>query len=221
MPVQDQALWERIATYEFPDSGPIGALRRSVQFDISMIQRVEMSLMEYRRFIYLVASQDDHLRPSSVIAAIWYGHSKDLRTDYDRFEKEVVGRCLPEPPAGTFDPVSEDYRATKKLYAETFGFPPDVKIWPDKATYMRRRRYRWASLLAFALCLYLTYPGLNMASPEAALFLVAFVSIPILLSIGAYVGPWSIGWPAPDHSAGREDTILNLPEGEDYRNAIG
>jgi hypothetical protein len=221
MPIKDQELWNRIWAYRFPAEGPIGALRRSVRTDSSRQFQVEDSLKEYRRFTYLLATESTDLRPPPIVAAIWFGHSNDRNTDYPRFEREVIGRQLPHPLTGKFVPEAREYLLAKQRYEDAFDVAPNRKIWPDRGMYAKRNRCRVAALLIFVLAIAIGVFDIISAPVTGAIQVFLIMVMVVVWGIGSYAGPWNVGWPPPDHSSSREDTVLNLADGEDYRKGLG
>jgi hypothetical protein len=215
MPIKDQELWNRLWVYRFPDAGPIGAMRRSVRTDISRQHEVEQCLTDYRRFVYLLASGNKGLSPPPAIATIWFGHAKDRRTDYGRFEREVVGCQLPELPTSRFNPNAPDYLLSKEVYRQEFDVDPNPKIWPEKRMYIRARVYHFAAVLTLALAFYFAPFDIKAVTLSGALMILCMVATPILWLTGTAALPWNIGWPPRDDHRFADDQVLDLAEDDD------
>ncbi len=94
-------------------------------------------VVEYRRFLALVATGDEPLTPSDAVDQAWHLHMVHSRDYWHGLCRDIVGRDIHHTPGGDGADEREDYRnryaRTIDLYRATFGDAPPADIWPDPA----------------------------------------------------------------------------------------
>ncbi len=165
MPAKDQALMDRILTYDFPDqmatATPLERFRlwpRREAFEDKVIKDLAIFsasgpilIEEYLRFVYLKALSGETLTPSASIDAVWHLHMT-ATDDYDSFCRDLVRHRITHTP--NLSPyVSRDgYDRTVALYLDQFGELPRRDVWPDPDEWAAYdKRTKWAAIACGAI----------------------------------------------------------------------
>jgi hypothetical protein len=160
LPHSDPGLWQSIQNHRLSvrptpeDSGRepdsfVNALKENLNLtDVSAFRLA----LEYRRFLYLKASDGGSLTPSGLVDKAWHQHLTS--PDYEGDMCLLLGKApahqtgLPPSEAGTL------YAKTLTLYLQEFGLHPPEDIWPTLERLHRdasdRRRERLGLGLAVA-----------------------------------------------------------------------
>lgn len=100
-------------------------------------QRVEGAIVEYLRFLQLIAEAPKReLIASSDVDLVWHEHIMDTE-NYLLDCKRLFGRFLHHRRARTNEEISaipESYSHTKEVYAERFGVRPPDQFWGSTTT---------------------------------------------------------------------------------------
>lgn len=154
---------------------------------------------EYRRFLYLAATQAEVVAPSPLIDEVWHRHIQDTEAYVEYFCPRVFGRLLhhrPGRPSAKRDPA---YGRTLELYSRIFDEEPNPLVWPSP------RRIRLTSVLPFlaALSCAMLLTGLILQSTPAAMagVLMLFASLYAISEFAPL--RWGATWmSAPDNHSG-------------------
>lgn len=139
-PVRNPELWQRL------QSTPI-TLSDGVDLGVVLTDRYQIRpqgtaalMMEYRRFLYLVATTDEVLAPSTVVDQLWHLHLADAagwrdycHSFFGRELHQVSGRPAPER-----DPA---YLRTLTLIRKEFDISPDASFWPDPRSRAQKGKF--------------------------------------------------------------------------------
>ncbi|MEZ5751398.1 MAG: hypothetical protein R3D60_05315 [Paracoccaceae bacterium] len=155
-------------------------------------------LQEYRRFLKLAATGPGPTVPSPLIDAVWHEHLSDTRAYADWCDK-ALGRFIHHSPGR--EPQRDDpaYVATLARYEQTFGHPPDHRIWPSPA---RLRSQRWAAavfFLAFASAV------IGIVTETTQLIAIGFPLGLLSFAWLAFMGPWRFGTQSDGGCGGDSD----------------
>lgn len=191
--MKDQALWQRLLSFEFPLSRAPWRLSRQVASEVGLTdEQANRVVHEYRRFLYLAATAEEDVAPSPLIDEVWRMHLKDRPAPSSPLWTYVIGRVI-EPRSGRPPPVRDPvYARTLALYRAEFGEAPFDRIWPD-ARQLRRQRRAIAALIAGLPFAFLATLIDSVSDPAAALvfvgglamFIVGFVWMLLASSWGA------------------------------------
>lgn len=103
--------------------------------------------VEYKRFLYLVASGGRMFTPSEAVDQAWHLHLTYTQSYWEDLCWRIVGRPIHHTP--TEGGKTEDtkfhkaYAATLARYESAFGTAPPADIWPDPATRFAAPLQRW------------------------------------------------------------------------------
>ncbi len=99
------------------------------------IQHAEKVTREYQKFLYLMATSDFLITPSTDIDQAWHLHLCYTRSYWNDFCHELVGKEIHhEPTKGGKAEDSKFHQAyldTLQRYQEEFGTLPPADVWPD------------------------------------------------------------------------------------------
>lgn len=150
--MRDPALWQRIRTHPIVlTSGPFDEALAGLT-NLSG-KRATVAVEEYRRFIYLIATTNEHLAPSPAIDAVWHRHLGDWRAYTTLFCLPVVGAIVPYRPSDTDAGKNPDYLRTLFFYKEEFGSDAPLRIWPLPVVLRADIWFRIALVVGLILCL--------------------------------------------------------------------
>jgi hypothetical protein len=142
MALTDPPLWERIR--DLPIGPPEAALRFTGRLarenGWSATAAAEL-VLEYRRFLYLMAVSAHPLTPSDAVDQAWHLHLTYTRAYWQDLCRDTLGRELHHQPTrgGTSEQARfrDQYAATLARYAAEFGQPPPAAWWPAPAQRFR------------------------------------------------------------------------------------
>ena len=93
---------------------------------------------EYRRFLYLAATNGQPVTPSEDVDQAWHLHLTYSRHYWDVLCAQILGRALHHEPTaggrGEAARYASQYEATLRRYRETFGSPPPTAVWSAAGT---------------------------------------------------------------------------------------
>lgn len=185
--MRDQRLWEAILTSPVETNAGPGMLEKTVQTACRLNDReFRHVLREYQKFLYLLCVTGENLRPSSVVDFIWQTHASDpVRLPPDQ--------SLPHawPPKyverSRFLSWDKDYELTLQCYDDVFGPTPSQLIWPT----VRRLR----GLAAIYILAFVSVPtmvaGLEAGGHWEVLFLIGLIVLFCFLPIAFVFDPWA------------------------------
>ena len=181
MPIQDQVLWNRINTYAFAKTGPIGVLLRRLHVGTTEGYRADLIIADYRRFLFLLATAGNTLLPPPAVSTVWRMHARNADGEYDQLG-DMIGHPMPQPGTKQFRPNASEYLLAKKYYRDVFDMEPNLKIWPTKHSIVRTNLLSGGALVAF--CLFI-WTGFHINGKHG---------VPIISSVGAYISITLVTW---------------------------
>ncbi|WP_455207423.1 glycine-rich domain-containing protein [Kaarinaea lacus] len=128
-------LWQQLAAFKVSQENiQLDFTRRLARDNGWPVEFAEKVVMEYKRFLYLIAIHKQELTPSDAIDQAWHLHLVYTRSYWEELCQNILGFALHHNP--TLGGNNEDarfktaYERTLTLYHETFGKRPDESIWP-------------------------------------------------------------------------------------------
>lgn len=133
--VTHTALWAAIEAHEIdkPDANdPFSKKLREGQKWSEIFTKA--AILEYKRFIYLVAISPTMLSPSKIVDEVWHLHLTYTKDYWDTFCAKVIGRPIHHNPSDGADVLRfhNAYDDCLKLYQSEFEQAPPLRFWPQK-----------------------------------------------------------------------------------------
>lgn len=185
--MKDVSVWERIRDHAFDDGQPetTFAARLSREQRWSTVF-TEAAILEYRRFIYLVAIAEESLTPSQTIDDVWHLHLCYTKNYWNELCRNVIGKPIHHSPSrgGKKEDQKyvEYYQKTRELYRHEFGEDPPPEYWP-----MPRANRANSPILRVAI------PGQNYNIRNEWIFGICFVIACSLIAISVLMRQKSPG----------------------------
>ena len=134
--MENDPLYTKIMEFDI-DNGPVDlpfserlALENGWSFEFA--HRV---VLEYKRFVYLLATANFPITPSDQIDQVWHLHLTYTESYWQRLWTEVVGRPLHHTPTrggvDESDKFYSWYNRALENYQQAFGHAPPPDIWPS------------------------------------------------------------------------------------------
>lgn len=135
MTPQELELWQKIEDFEIddPESSFSFSDRLARENDWSM----ELSLrtiLEYKKFIFLICIAPEPMTPSDEIDQVWHLHLLYTQSYWIELMEGVLGRQIHHGPTRGKEEQArfkDQYQFTLDLYKKTFGYEPPSDIWPS------------------------------------------------------------------------------------------
>ncbi len=157
--------------------------------------RAEAVMEEYRRFLYLAATEREPVSPSDIVDRAWHLHLTYSRHYWNVLCGEILGRPLHHDPnpggAAEDERHAGQYARTLAAYERAFGAPPPASIWPRpaSATLPRPRTRRAAYRLTAAAGASLLLAACSAATVNSGIlgwFPFVFVGVVFLIIVIAF-----------------------------------
>jgi hypothetical protein len=131
----EKQLWYRIRDFRLDLPGAAlqftDRLRRENDWEMSYAVR---AVMEYKRFMFLIACSDRPLTPSDQVDQVWHLHLLYTISYWKEFCQGVLGMEIHHGPTkggvAEQDKFAEAYERTMTLYRQKFERVPPEDIWP-------------------------------------------------------------------------------------------
>lgn len=128
-------LWRKIEAFELddPESSFSFSDRLSRENDWSM-EYCLRSILEYKRFIFLICISSEPLTPSDEIDQVWHLHLLYTQSYWIDLCESTLQRQIHHGPTRGEEQRSSfknHYQFTLDFYTETFGTHPPSDIWPS------------------------------------------------------------------------------------------
>ena len=133
--LETDPLWQRLVEFDIDQCDAALPFSKRLARDNGWSERYATRVIfEYKRFLYLTASQDRPVTPSDEVDQAWHMHLLYSRNYWESLCTEVLRQDLHHGPTEGGVAEGKKYRAwysrTLKLYEDTFGTPPPADIWP-------------------------------------------------------------------------------------------
>jgi hypothetical protein len=131
----DDDLWSRIRDFTFnPPDASLTFEQRLARENAWSLDFAQAVIVEYKKFLYLLAKTRRELTPSDEVDQVWHLHLVYTRSYWQDLCNEVLGFPLHHQPTQGGGEQQQHFRRvysqTLTLYREYFGAPP-AAIWPD------------------------------------------------------------------------------------------
>lgn len=133
--MDDDGLWQRLSALEItPPGAALSFARRLARENAWSLEFAEAVIVEYKKFLYLIAHTREELTPSDEVDQAWHLHLVYTRAYWQDLCEDILGFPLHHQPTEGGSTQGAHYREvyakTLVRYAEVFGEPPSF-IWPE------------------------------------------------------------------------------------------
>lgn len=135
MTIDQDKLWKQILDFEIddPDSSFTFTDRLCRENDWSMEYGLR-TVLEYKKFIFLVCISSESQTPSDQVDQVWHLHLLYTRSYWISFCKNLLNKEIHHGPTkgaeqrGMF---KDQYTSTLEFYKTIFSVDPPLDIWPS------------------------------------------------------------------------------------------
>jgi hypothetical protein len=136
MTVEQGILWYKIRTFELDDpSISLTFTSRLIRENGWTYEYALRTVVEYKKFMFLICIADHPLTPSDQIDQVWHLHLIYTQSYWTDFCTATINRQIHHGPTkgGTSeqDKFTDWYEKTKELYKSIFGSDTPNDIWPE------------------------------------------------------------------------------------------
>ncbi|MCO7226333.1 hypothetical protein [Pleionea sp. CnH1-48] len=129
------SLWQRLEDFSIgSQEAQLSFARRLARENNWSLSFSEKAILEYKKFIYLVAVTGRSQTPSDAVDQVWHLHLCYTQSYWNELCEEVVGKAIHHNPTegGTAEDskFEQQYQATLDDYEKEFGAAPR-DVWPD------------------------------------------------------------------------------------------
>ena len=140
--LENDPLWIRIRDMDIDGVDRVLPFSRRLARDNGWEQEIANRVIdEYKRFLYLLATQDEPLTPSDQVDQAWHLHLAYSQHYWDVLCGEILGRPLHHGPTegGSDEQAKFEYWYERTLtrYKHVFGKEPPSDLWPSPAERFR------------------------------------------------------------------------------------
>ena len=131
----DEGLWGRLRAFQIDEPGAeLSFARRLARENAWSPGFAEQAILEYKKFLYLIATSGAELTPSDVVDQVWHLHLCYTRSYWQGLCEGVLGFSLHHQPTRGGEAQQAHFRHTYQqtldVYREAFGVPL-AAIWPS------------------------------------------------------------------------------------------
>ncbi|WP_127132200.1 glycine-rich domain-containing protein [Pseudoflavitalea rhizosphaerae] len=136
MQFNENPIWRKLEIFSIdPPDVSLSFEQRLARENSWSVQFASQVLLEYKKFLFLCASQDHPCTPSDAVDQAWHLHLAYTKSYWNDLCENVLGKKLHHNPTegGTTEQEKfEDYyERTLSLYRNTFLTEPPEDIWPS------------------------------------------------------------------------------------------
>ena len=133
---QQAALWHDIRKFEMDDGqADFSFSDRLARENSWTLEYAIRTILEYKRFMFLICISDHPLTPSDQVDQVWHLHMIYTQSYWQQFCVNTLGREIHHGPtkggSSEKSKFNNRYEGCKELYIKTFGFEPPADIWPS------------------------------------------------------------------------------------------
>lgn len=131
-------LWENIKDFSIDDPESEFSFTDRLARENSWSHEFSIrSILEYKRFIFLICISEHPLTPSDQVDQVWHLHLIYTQSYWEDFCGKVLKRKIQHGPTkggiSEKDKFNNYYEQTKELYKRKFDKEPPNDIWPDSS----------------------------------------------------------------------------------------
>lgn len=135
MSSDEQELWKRIKDFEISNpTAEFSFTDRLARENSWTLEYALRTLLEYKKFMFLISISDHPLTPSDQVDQVWHLHLIYTESYWMEFCKQTLNKVVQHGPTKGGESEKSKYHnwyeATKELYKSKFGYSPPKDIWP-------------------------------------------------------------------------------------------
>jgi hypothetical protein len=190
-------LWDKIVQFELDDpNSEYGFSERLANENFWTKEFTELTLLEYKKFMYLAATAETMVSPSEIVDTVWHQHLIYTQS-YQEF-CNLLGKQIQHIPSThnkeEFEKFKKAKERTKYLYSTIFGEQPK-SIWEYKDMYaslnLEKAAFKLRTFLIFGILGFITLlvPFYYLLQPlyikiDNPYFLYFYIGLIVLTYIG-------------------------------------
>lgn len=129
-------LWNRILSFELDDTSEFTFTDRLARENAWSYEFAVRTIVEYKKFIFLVSISNQPLTPSDSVDQVWHLHLLYTQSYWKDFCGSILQKEIHHGPtkggASERQKFTNWYLQTLLLYQEAFEATPPSDIWPDE-----------------------------------------------------------------------------------------
>jgi len=138
MTPSQQALWKKVKAFPIDDPKSAFSFTDRLARENSWTMAYSLrTVLEYKKFMFLICIANHPLTPSDQIDQVWHLHLLYTQSYWQDFCQETLNRSIHHGPTKGGDQekakYNDWYEETKKRYKEIFEIDPPEDVWPPSA----------------------------------------------------------------------------------------
>jgi len=135
MKSSQQTLWERLDAFHIgPKNAALSFAERLARENNWSLSFAEQVIVEYKKFLFLIATGNQEFTPSDQVDQVWHLHLTYTRSYWNELCGDVLGFSLHHGPTQggqeQGNKFRQQYSETLAAYRNMFGEPPS-NVWPS------------------------------------------------------------------------------------------
>jgi hypothetical protein len=147
----EQELWKRIKEFEISDpTADFSFSDRLARENSWTLEYSLRTILEYKKFMFLISVADHPLTPSDQVDQVWHLHLIYTDSYWNDFCKNTLNKFIQHGPTKGGEAEKEKYNnwydSTKELYSSKFDNKPPEDIWPSSEVRFGQIRFTRVNL---------------------------------------------------------------------------
>lgn len=147
MTAQSSRLWDRLREFELDDTNSqLTFTDRLVRENGWTHEFAVRAILEYKKFIFLIAVSNQPLTPSDEVDQVWHLHLLYTHSYWEEMCGSLLNMQIHHGPTkggqNESSKFTDWYLRTIELYQDYFGSAPPVDIWPPKEQRFKNVNFR-------------------------------------------------------------------------------
>lgn len=152
--IDQKVLWDKIRTFEIDDpASAFSFTDRLVRENGWTYEFAVRTVIEYKKFMFLICVGNHPLTPSDQVDQVWHLHLLYTQSYWIDFCKNTIGREIHHGPTKggkqEGDKFTNWYEKTKETYKNLFGHNPPEDIWPESSIRFSEINFRRVNMHRF------------------------------------------------------------------------
>ncbi|HRE78071.1 MAG TPA: hypothetical protein PLL09_09630 [Flavobacterium sp.] len=148
---EDLIRWNKIKNFELDEPDiPLSFTDRLARENGWTIEYSVRTILEYKKFIFLLTISNHPLTPSDQVDQVWHLHLLYTQSYWDDFCENTLNRKIHHGPTKGGETETSKYtnwyEKTKEFYLETFKTETPIDIWPTSEIRFSEINFRRVNL---------------------------------------------------------------------------